>query len=138
MRNLSLPRSASPWATILGGLAVILVVGCGGEGDAKLEVSGNVTFDGQPVNEGEILFSVEGFATEASRISDGHFSVRVPPGPAKVVVRAYRPMSKSDSASITATDVVMENYIPAKYNEKSELTTEVTSGMAPVNFDLSS
>ncbi|MEX0793790.1 MAG: hypothetical protein WD045_11685, partial [Pirellulaceae bacterium] len=85
MRNLSIPRSANPWTMILGGLAMIFVAGCGGGGDSKLDVSGNVTYDGQPVEEGEILFTVAGFATEASRISDGHFSVRVPPGPAKVV-----------------------------------------------------
>jgi hypothetical protein len=117
---------------LLGFLA--LVTGCGDSGPKTYAVSGAVTFAGEPVGEGEIVFrSAAGSeASCAGRIADGRFSFRATPGKKRVEIVASREVKSAPAESGETLNLQM--YIPEKYNSKSELSADVTPD-GPNSFD---
>ena len=117
-----------------------LLLGCGESGPAK--VSGKVSLDGQPIEEGRISFLPQGGdgTTAEAVIAGGAYTAEVPPGK-KVVqiigmrVTGERPAYAGDpnSPMIKTT----ENFVPAKFNDKSELEREIT-GSTTMDFELKS
>lgn len=113
-------------------------LGCGGDG--KLTISGKVTFDGKPIENGEITFNaVDGTTPTASiAITNGVYKLDMMPGNKKVIVTGTKivgqhPAYKGDPKSPMINDT--EQYIPAAYNDQSTLTREIkVSGEQ--NFDL--
>ena len=131
------------------GLVVVLMgtcVGCGG-GGGLVAVEGNVTFDGQPVEEGSIAFEpADGAGPSAGgTIQQGKYALAadagVLPGKKTVRITAVRKTGKQveegpPSAPGTMVDEV-EQYIPAIYWKESTLNCEVAAGQAnQFNFDL--
>jgi hypothetical protein len=116
---------------VLGTVALLAVVGCGGEGAGTYVVSGEVTFDGEPVKDGDIMLEpVEpGKAPDAGKIRDGKFEFRATPGKKKVKIQASRiekyPAGRKGAMGETEGPV---DYIPERYNAKTELTEEVSAG----------
>ena len=122
--------------------------GCGRPGLEKVIVSGDVRFDGQPVANGEILFyptaGTSGPVSGAS-IRDGHYTADgkrgVPVGKHEVRIQGFAvdDAAKQVLAQNPDAAVGRRQFIPAKYNAKSELTLEVPpgSGSLEANFDLS-
>ena len=102
-------------------------------------VQGTVTFDGQPVESGRILFrQTEGdgkaFSTE---IVDGAYELEVKEGPSEVQITASRLIPGKFDNSNGTPEQMGEMYIPAKYNRKSELNALVTpDGENEFSFDL--
>lgn len=142
----SLSRSfwaASRWATT--GLLYISVtlVGCGGS-DGRLGLKGTVTLDGQPLTEGAIVFIPEpGTQGPAAggKIVDGQFTVAAAKGTMtgafRVKITALRKTGKkvfdptAQMQGSGARDELVDElkqYIPARYNSKSELTADVVDG----------
>jgi hypothetical protein len=123
------------WSFLLTLTALLMVSGCGGGGPREYQVTGRVTYDGQPVNEGEIVFlptNSEG-TPRAGRIANGTFQISLPEGTKQVVITATR------ESATPAPDGLpnYENYIPAAYNTQTTLTAEVrTSGDNTLTFDL--
>ena len=76
-------------------LAVLGATGCGRTGPALVTVKGSVTFDGKPVETGEILFrAADGLvATHAGPIAAGGYQVRLPVGAKRVEIIATRPIT---------------------------------------------
>jgi hypothetical protein len=109
-------------------LVVTIASGCPQpEGPPTYPVSGEVTFDGKPVAEGQIIFEPaesDGTRPAAGPISEGKFRFEIEPGSKRVKVVAEREVGDVDPVMGARR---RENYIPAKYNEKSELTAEVTT-----------
>src|SRR5262245_28596383 len=70
-------------------LGLLSLVGCGPN---TSEVSGTVTFEGQPVPEGDIIFSDEAnkIAPDASKIKDGKFKFTAKLGKKKVQIQAVK------------------------------------------------
>ncbi len=71
------------FASCLAGMAMMLagVAGCGESGPAKYSVAGFVTYEGQPVEKGEISFvPAEGGAPDGGTIEKGKFSFRTTKG----------------------------------------------------------
>ena len=102
-----------------------LLTGCG---NSEFEtVTGAVTFDGQPVPEGDIIFQPADpkYGPDAGKIVNGKFTLQVRPGSRKVVIRAQRfvPGKKGPMG-----EKAHEGYIPAMYNDKTTLTADVKSG----------
>lgn len=120
--------------TVFAGFAI----GCGGdEGPATYPVTGNVTFDGAPVEEGRIQFTpVSGARSFAAEIKNGQFSLEAEPGQMKVEITASRliPGKFDTSNPDDEPQPVGEMYIPAKYNAETELEAEVTAS-GPNTFD---
>lgn len=120
-------------------LATTVILGCGPSGLDTQPVSGKVTFDGQPIAEGRILFRGMGSDPRAfsAEIKNGQYQMEALAGKMRVEITASRPVpGKFDESNPGEKVPVGEMYIPARYNSQSELTAEVTSGQNELNFDL--
>ena len=126
-------------------LLALTLAGCG---DARRQsVRGTVTVDGQPLKEGAIRFIPTEDAsgpTAGANIVDGQFEIPKETGTFagkfKVQITARRPSSKlmRDPETGQATRG-FEQYIPAKYNTRTELTADVKAGEDnEFTFDLKS
>jgi hypothetical protein len=124
---------------LLLGLALGLCCGCSG---GKPTVSGEVTLDGKPLEEGIIRFvPADGKSQTASApISKGRYRAEPPPGEHRVEISAPKVVGKRkmyDAPDVPAVDDVVE-LLPARYNVKSELTLTVKPGSQTKDFPLSS
>lgn len=123
--------------------AVVTAAGCG-RSSSGLDihpVAGLVTIDGQPIEEGLITFNgVSGDARGfAGRIERGSYRVETFAGPMKVSITAQReiPGKFIQAAPDQPNEPVREQYIPARYNEATELQADVPrGGIRELNFDL--
>jgi hypothetical protein len=121
-----------------GALVLFLVLGCGSSGPAKHTVSGQVTFDGAPVPEGDIIFEPvdKNLAADGGKITDGRYSLEVKPGKHRVVIRASKLVKLPPGQKGAMGETEMhQGYIPARYNEKTELTADI-SGPRELDFTL--
>jgi hypothetical protein len=127
---------------ILAFVAIAIAIhsaGCSKGGLERVVVEGNVTYDGTPVANGEIHF----YPTETAPgplagapIKDGKYSVNnrggVPVGAKRVEIRAYRP---AKSSLPVGEGPPPEQYIPDKYNQRSEQTANITGDKDPMTLD---
>ena len=134
-----------PFRLLFLAAAALALAGCGSSDSDRSRVSGDVSYDGEPVDDGGIAFLPEGGGTSQVRatgdIRDGHYDLDISRGPypGKYKVEIYwnkktgrKIFSKSGKASKDETKPA----IPAKYNEKTELKVEVKPGRNTLNFDL--
>lgn len=128
--------------TILVGLAT---AGCGSGDNDRTIVSGNVTYQGQPITAGRILFlptAGDGAFSCGAEITGGRYEVTakggVPPGTFAVKVYAYRdrsgPAPKTEVVGVN-TEADQEQYLPAKYNEESQLIFTLKPGQKRMTQD---
>ncbi len=104
-------------------------------------VAGVVTLDGTPLRTGEIIFrDPDGKVGSAgAQIVDGKYSLKAIPAAMRVEIMDYRESaSKVTEVNPGAKIPVIEQYIPQKYNEKSELIFEVQNGKNKADFELTS
>ena len=130
-------------AACTGGFLVTLlaVAGCG-DNSGLVEVKGAVTLDGAPLEKGAISFSpVDGKTkTAGTNITAGKYSAQVPLGTMKVAISAGKVVGKKplyDRPGSRERDVI-EEIVPARYNEETELRLEVKPGGVEKNWDLRS
>jgi len=117
--------------TLLTLLATMTILGCGPSGLDVLPVSGNVTFDGQPIPEGRIQFrALEGDQRAFSgQINNGQYELEALPGKMTVEVTASRIIpGEFDESNPDEKTPIGEMYIPVRYNSETELTAEVPAG----------
>ena len=131
--------------TLCCALTVALLAGCGGGSDGPTEyaVTGTVTFDGEPLAEGSLLFIDPAGKSRSypGVIKEGVFSSEMTAGKKTVQITAIRPDPGKTvpSGDGLSQEPAFEQYIPAKYNKKSTLEIEVTdSGDNKFEFDLTS
>jgi hypothetical protein len=132
-------------SAILSTIVLMTVLGCSRE--PRTSISGNVTFDGQPLAVGQIVFEpMSAGRLGIAQISNGAYNMPAAQGPTagKYVVRitANRPTGgkvKAGRGSDSATMVDQyEQFIPAKFNDQSQLITEVAGeGTIVRDFTLS-
>ncbi len=119
--------------------ACLMIAGCGDAGPKTYPISGKVTLDGQPLKEGDIIFSlVDGSAGPGSgKVVDGAYSFQAPPGAGTVAIRASRANAHGKKGAFG--EPLMEDYIPDKYNTQTTLKADVGAGDKNVfDFDLKS
>lgn len=116
-------------------LAILLLFGCGsGDEIDRVVVSGTVTFNSEPVADGQIRF-VPTYGSKlpvsGSAISAGKYSVTmrggVPVGKQRIEINSYRKLEKRYSDQPEAI-VPREQLLPARFNSASELEREIPSG----------
>jgi hypothetical protein len=111
--------------TFVLALALALLAGCAGKPQA--EVAGTVKIDGQPLQEGEIIFAAADGQTapSAATIVEGKYSLQVAPGKKLVRINASRPTKVVDPVMGTAA---RESMIPEEFNVQTKLTADVKPG----------
>lgn len=132
----------------LGGLGLLLALiglaGCG-NADNMADVAGAVTFDGQPVNEGNITFvPVDGKSpTAGGVIKEGRYQARVPIGRMKVAISAPRVVGTKkiyDTPDSPVMPITVEA-LPARYSDREKTEIEINvqpGGNNDENFELTS
>lgn len=121
--------------------------GCSGHAGGRLAVQGEVRLDGQPLGKGSISFRpVAGTTgpTAGAKVVDGRFSIpsgkSLFAGKYRVEITATRKTGKQvkDPTFGAMVDQVAQ-YLPGRYNRRSELAAEVKSGGPnDFKFDLTS
>lgn len=126
-------------------LLTMMLIGCGQSRVERTHLTGQVTFDGQPISKGRILFIPDNGPTWGAEIREGTYSTEgtkgVPTGDLRVEIEAYRtPASYQPSNTDAPEDAPQEQYVPAKFNTQSELrmTIEPGSGKVEKDFQLNS
>ncbi|MCA9235946.1 MAG: hypothetical protein KDA44_10775 [Planctomycetales bacterium] len=131
-------KTLSLWASML--LASALV-GCGGSPADRGDVSGRVLIDGQPASTGAIVFTpVDGAsATAGGKIADGSFDVTAPLGLCKIAIRVPKVVGEKKLYNTPNSPVqsIMEESLPARFNDETELTYDVQPGRQEHDFELS-
>ncbi len=113
---------------LLVAVLTVLLSGCGPAKPETCPVSGTVTWNGQPLPDGYIQFDAEdgkGVPPDAGPIKDGKYQLPVKPGKKKVQITATREVGNKDPAMGMAP---RQQYIPARYNLKTELKEVVKPG----------
>lgn len=118
------------WLSISAVILLIISSGCRKE-DGKYSISGKVTFQGKPIEKGEITFAPVGGLgrPDSSMIANGAYSLSVTDGKKVVQISAW----STDPALVGPPPPDMppgginpdREYIPIKYNEASILEAEV-------------
>lgn len=108
--------------------SLLFLTGCGGASNAptSVKVEGTVTFDGEPLSQGSIVFDpADGKGgSSAGGIENGKFQFDSQLGQKKVLISASRVTSKKDQYD----EPITESYIPANYNSQTTLTADVKTG----------
>lgn len=130
--------------------AILFLAGCGRSGGPEMVVvSGTVTYEGTPIEDGEICFVPLGDTkgpTSSAPIHNGRYEVvargGVPAGTHHVEISAFRiiPNPPPDSRGAAPGEPPKEQYLPEKYNAKSQSKITIASGCRQIaqDFDLGS
>lgn len=127
---------------LLGVMATILLQGCGESASSRVEreVTGKVTFQGQPVTEGTVQFedSANGHGGSAGLTADGSFSVTLSEGSFKVAVLPPTEITPDTPQSPGGEVVKDVKNIPPKYRslQSSPLEAQVSAERLTHDFDL--
>lgn len=120
---------------------VCSLLGCSpAEKFPRYKISGKVTYQGQPVEEGTITFAdpATGQVNEGPLAAGGTYSTELPPGSFKVSVSP--PLMETKGTGDSPPDFVPKkvNNIPKKYwvQETSGLTADIAKDKRTFDFDL--
>ena len=147
---MSRKRDGSSFARSHVGLAGVLLVAMVAAGCSRvprrLALEGRVTVDGVPLESGAMAWiptEQTGGPTCGGSITAGRFSIPAPEGARvgeyRVEITASRPGDRADSMSLDGLSMgyPMIQYLPARYNAKSELVAIVrSSGKNVYTFEL--
>ena len=134
------------WLFTSVALVVAGASGCG-SGPDRFSLGGQVTLDGQPLPDGEIVFRPAGGTkgpSVAGSIENGVYDIPEARGPVAgsytVSIEAERKTGKKIKADMigTATTDQYEQYLPAKYNDKTTLTADISDSRDDLDFELTS
>lgn len=116
----------------------LLAAGCGGNG--LQSVTGTVTFDGKPIEDGRVTFrQIAGDKKAYSApIVKGEYKIECDPGKVSVEVIASRIIPGKFDNSNGKPEPIGQMYIPARYNSATNLTADVSSSSRVIPFDLKS
>ena len=114
---------------------VLLLASCS-KGDGKVSVSGTVTWNGAPLKSGTISFLEPDKSSDAAPIVNGNFEVRTAPGEKNVGIIATKVVGESVDQERGTETSIEHQYIPLKYNGKSELKASISNQNAGLTFDL--
>ena len=124
----------------IGCLATLMFLGCtSGTTEKRYEVTGMVTLDDKPLEEGTISYATQdGGVPGNTTITNGSYKLDTRPGLNKVSINAYKidPKIKPSNDPVKPVDNRV-NMIPKRYNSATELSADVGTEMK-FDFKLSS
>lgn len=119
----------------------LVAIGCGKSGVERVYVSGKATYDGKPIEIGQIRFVPMSPATgpvTIERIEDGAYETKttggVTVGTHRVEMRMYD-SHEYETAPRVAGSASVKQLLPDKYNRNSELTLTVDASAGSVEHD---
>ncbi|MBN2292014.1 MAG: hypothetical protein JXM70_06280 [Pirellulales bacterium] len=137
MRSIAMKVGATRLVCIL--IMATLVVGCS-QGPPMGEVTGNVVINGTPAKTGSIsFFPVDGKSTTTgASITDGKYSAMVPLGKVKIELRVSKVVGQKKLYPTPDSPVqpIMQEVLPPKYNNQTNLEMEVQKGTNQKDFDI--
>lgn len=92
---------------------------------SRYTVKGSVTLDGQPIENGQIIFlpADGGGRPDGTEIQNGEYEVVVTEGAKRVEITATQEIPAAEPGGIPD----YKPLVPKKYNENSELTASINS-----------
>ncbi len=118
----------------------VFAIGCGPE-SKMATISGVVTIDGTPAEKGSISFiPLDGMSpTAGASIENGKFTSEAPIGESKVEIRVPKVVGKKKLYDTPESPIqeIMDEVLPKKYNEATELRFTAQKGKNEKNFELS-
>ena len=133
-----LSRSVTRYAAFAILLTGLIALGCH-SADRPIDISGKVTFQGQPVTEGTVQLNDDktGRGAEAPLWPDGSYHARLPAGVYKVIILPPLVMMESKSGPPDPQFKKVRN-IPEKYRNTvtSGLSAAVSADKTVHDFDL--
>jgi hypothetical protein len=130
-------RMGLAWTWVL--LTLGFFVGCS---SGQTSVEGDVTYDGQPVAVGRILFLPNDAKAvkRGGRFENGHYQLVPPEGPPpgthKVEIHWLKPTGKTRRNEFNEEQPVLEEGLPDKYHKATTLTAVLKPGKNVVDFRL--
>jgi hypothetical protein len=118
---------------------LICTAGCGSR---QASVEGDITYDGQPIGVGRILFEPEDpkAIKRGGRFENGHYKLvrpeGPPPGKHRVVINWLKPTGKTTRNEFNEQQPVLEEGLPDKYHKETTLTATIKPGNNVVDFRL--
>jgi hypothetical protein len=126
------------WQLVVSLVLLSLATGCADPNEATL--GGTVTIDGQSAKEGSIaFFPIDGESrTTGAKIVDGKYNAAVPLGKTRIEIRVPKVVGqrKLYDTPNSETQPILQEVLPAKYNNQSELQLEIKPGKNEKNFEL--
>jgi len=115
-------------------LAQTLVVGCQGKKATYANVKGLVSYNGKPIEKGQIVFARDGRPPTVMDIVDGKFNGQAMVGENKVSVSARKksataPQVKGGAAAAKDADAQIKGYMNMKEKKPGEF------GGPPIDYD---
>ncbi len=113
--------------------------GCGGgDGIERVELTGKVTYQGLPVEEGFITLEPIGQGIQSgAKIIEGAYEAvgrgAVPVGKYTVRISSLKEVKSQNTPNLSIPIIV--NLLPHKYNKTSQMTLEVPSGKSSMSQD---
>lgn len=103
-------------------------------------VSGTITVDGAPAKMGSIAYfpTDRKSRTAGGEIVDGKYTATVPLGTSKVEIRVPKVVGQKKLYDTPNSPIkpLMDESLPARYNDASELTIDVKPGENPQDYQL--
>lgn len=134
-------RVSRAGAALSAAVALAFLAGC--SGPPKAQVSGSVTLDGVPIENGIIQFYPAGGPgqTAGGGIENGRYQLETSTGEMTVTINASKVVGKRamyDTPDSPKVDVLKE-LVPTEYNATSKLKVTLKPGVnEKVDFDLKS
>jgi hypothetical protein len=128
---------------LLWGIGFALLLSAAGCGEPVIAtVTGNITLDGQPLNEGLIRF-VAADAQSASadaNIKNGRYTAQVPAGEKRVEITAPKVIGKKKMYNTPDSPEVdeVEELLPPQFNVQTKLKATVKAGENQASFQVTS
>ena len=123
----------TPWKTLGCTICLLGLIGCGSE---TVPMSGAVTLDAKPVNNGVLILIPEPNSagpSTGSAIIEGRYEIAAAKGPRRGL--KYRvQISSVDRTNASPTQFVPDS-IPAEYNQNSKLTVDIPQDAHKVEQD---
>ena len=115
-------------------LALAFLLGCGESGPRLAKVQGTVQLDGQPMQEGTVMFRSVGEGTlDQIEVKDGKFAGEAHPGDRRVEIAQFETIVLDPQMNSTR----QVNHVAKEFNDESKLTAKVDpSGPNEFNFDV--
>ena len=127
---------------LLVGMLGATLAGCSDGDGGRRTVTGEISFDGRPLEGGWIYFRPVGKGPSAAgQISEGSFEIPskkgLPAGTYKVVIEYQKPTGRLKKVYTGEQIEEMKQIIPPQFNAQTKLTADIqASGANHLTFDL--